>query len=118
MAHTKETFTTEPKPEIEHANLEPARSADERKEGAGQTLVAKALIDSTPKDADLGAKWLATYTGPRPEITDDDNNKVRNKIDKWMLPLVFLIYFSEHIQYRQILQKKTEQSTSCAADTV
>jgi len=41
----------------------------------------KVLTATAPKDGDLGARWLASYTGPRPELTDENNSKIRNRID-------------------------------------
>ena len=51
-------------------------SAIETKDKAGNLLASTA-----PKDGDLGGRWLAQYTGPRPELTDELNNKIRNRID-------------------------------------
>lgn len=65
-------------------------------DGSGEkTKAGKALGNTAPKDGNLGAKWLATYTGPRPELTDELNSKIRNRIDSCLLPVIFLIYFSE-----------------------
>lgn len=36
---------------------------------------------------DLGARWLDQYSGPWREITNEDNNLVRNKIDRYLLPM-------------------------------
>lgn len=36
---------------------------------------------------DLSAAWLDKYSGPWREITDEDNNLVRNRIDKFLLPM-------------------------------
>ena len=55
------------------------------------------LSDTTPKDGDLGGRWLASYSGPRPELTDSANNKIRNRIDIYLLPLIFLIYFNQQL---------------------
>jgi len=45
----------------------------------------------TPKervgDGDMGATWLEEYTGERPELTDEDNNRVRNRIDRNLMPM-------------------------------
>jgi len=51
-------------------------------DGVGSKDKAGNLLTSTaPKDGDLGGQWLATYTGPRPELTDELNSKIRNRID-------------------------------------
>lgn len=47
-----------------------------RKDKAGNLLTSTA-----PKDGDLGGQWLARYTGPRPELNDELNTKIRNRID-------------------------------------
>lgn len=48
-------------------------------------------------DGDISARWLAQYNGPRPELTDELNSKIRNKIDRWMLPIIFYIYFNQQM---------------------
>jgi hypothetical protein len=55
---------------------------DDSHEPTGAKDKAGKLLTSTaPKDGDLGARWLASYTGPRPVLTDENNNKIRNRID-------------------------------------
>jgi hypothetical protein len=49
-------------------------------EGA-RDKAGKLLTSTAPKDGDLGGQWLALYTGPRPELTDELNSKIRNRID-------------------------------------
>lgn len=44
--------------------------------------------------ADLGAAWLAQYTGPRTEISDEESTRVRWKIDRWLMPVICYIYFA------------------------
>jgi hypothetical protein len=68
---------------------------DESNEKPG--AISSTLADTTPKDGDLGGRWLATYTGSRPELTDEANNKIRNRIDIYLLPLIFLIYFNQQL---------------------
>lgn len=65
--------------------------------GDDQTKTRNLLGNTEPKDGDLGSRWLAQYTGPRPELTDELNNKVRNRIDANLLPLIFLIYFNQQL---------------------
>ena len=42
------------------------------------------------RDGDLGARWLEEYTGPRGELNDEENNRIRNKVgntlehDEWL----------------------------------
>lgn len=43
--------------------------------------------DTTAKNADIGASWLATYNGPRLDITDEDSERVRARVDKFLLPV-------------------------------
>lgn len=52
----------------------------ENVEDAG-TKAGKLLTSTAPKDGDLGGQWLARYNGPRPELTDELNSKIRNRID-------------------------------------
>ncbi|WRT66019.1 uncharacterized protein IL334_002970 [Kwoniella shivajii] len=50
------------------------------------------------KGSDLGAVWLATYTGDkRREITDEENQEVVKRIDRFLLPIVFIIYFTQQL---------------------
>lgn len=62
-----------------------------------QDRLVSGLTDTTPKDGDLGGKWLASYNGPRPELTDKANSTIRNRIDRFLLPLIFLIYFNQQL---------------------
>lgn len=93
----------EPKPNVGHFDREDTLTSnvDNRSvagdEGANTGLKGKLgskLTKTGPKDGDLGGRWLAQYTGPRPELTDELNSKIRNRIDIYLLPLIFLIYFS------------------------
>lgn len=38
-------------------------------------------------DGDIGARWLEEYTGDRPELSDEDNKRVRNRIDRFLMPM-------------------------------
>jgi hypothetical protein len=38
-------------------------------------------------DGDLGANWLEEYTGERTELGDEDNKRVRNRIDRHLMPM-------------------------------
>jgi hypothetical protein len=49
--------------------------------GPAKDKAGKLLTSTAPKDGDLGGQWLARYTGPRPELTDELNSKIRNRID-------------------------------------
>jgi hypothetical protein len=64
------------------------------------------------RDGDMGARWLEEYTGERHEITDEDNNRVRNRIDRYLLPMyvsscvkkecvltqsIFYVYFCQQL---------------------
>jgi hypothetical protein len=60
------------------------RAASIHEDGGGIGAKDKAgnlLTSTAPKDGDLGGQWLAQYTGPRPELTDELNSKIRNRID-------------------------------------
>jgi hypothetical protein len=75
---------------------ERATSIHEDQTGEGAKDKAGKLLTSTaPKDGDLGGRWLAQYTGNRPELTDELNTMIRKKIDYYLLPLIFLIYFNQ-----------------------
>lgn len=97
---------TEPKPNVGHFDREETLTSnvDEQtvagdnggKRGIKERLgFGSKLTKTAPKDGDLGGRWLSTYTGPRTELTDELNSKIRNRIDTYLLPLIFLIYFSE-----------------------
>lgn len=89
----------EPKNDVahydQHDGPETQSVVDRAEESGGKSKASKVLGNTKPHDGDLGARWLATYTGPRPELTDKLNNKIRNRIDASLLPIIFLIYFSE-----------------------
>lgn len=36
---------------------------------------------------DLGGEFMAAYTGTKHDITDEENDRVRWKIDKFLLPM-------------------------------
>jgi hypothetical protein len=55
----------------------------------------KVPVASSPVDGDISAGWLAGYNGNRPELTDKLSEKVRAKIDTWLLPVCFYIYFCQ-----------------------
>ena len=46
-----------------------------------------AAMEAQTKYADLGADWLAKYTGPEIEITDEESTRIRWKIDRNVMPL-------------------------------
>ncbi|ORY33755.1 allantoate permease [Naematelia encephala] len=45
----------------------------------------------------MGAEWLETYTGPRHDITDADNTRVRWKIDMRLMPIICYIYWCQQL---------------------
>lgn len=78
----------EPKGEVNHdeGHHEPPATS-------GVTGKIAGLVVPTRKtaDGDLGANWLEEYTGERTELTDEDNKRVRNRIDRHLMPMyVFL----------------------------
>ncbi|RSH85337.1 hypothetical protein EHS25_004733 [Saitozyma podzolica] len=72
----------EAKPEVAH-HEEPLNAVPEK--------------EHPVQDGDISAKWLAEYTGPRRDITSQENSVVRNKIDKVLLPIIFYIYFTQQL---------------------
>ena len=49
------------------------------------------------KGSDISAQWLETYTGPRPQIDDVANKLVRNRIDRYLMPICFYIYWCQQL---------------------
>ena len=95
--------TAEPKPNVGHFDREDTLIDNTENSDVAEQPEAKSglrarfgskLTKTGAKDGDLGGRWLSTYTGPRTELTDDLNTKIRNRIDAYLLPLIFLIYFS------------------------
>lgn len=84
-------FKAQEKDEVVHIDGDPDMGTAEQAKGGHGT------VGTEPVDGDLGSKWLAQYTGPRPELTDELNNQVRNRIDAYLLPLIFLIYFNQQL---------------------
>jgi len=83
----------------EHTKIEQAAHHEDTAEsddgvvpGSNEKAVANAN-----DDGDISARWLAQYTGPRPELTDELNNQIRNKVDRWLLPVIFYIYFNQQM---------------------
>jgi hypothetical protein len=58
---------------------------------------ARMFQNNGPKDGDLGARWLAEYTGPPPELTAENNKHIKWTIDKWLLPITCLIYLNQQL---------------------
>jgi hypothetical protein len=79
------------KNEVVHIDGQPDVGTDERH------LEKDSNLNTEPVAGDLASKWLAQYTGPRPELTDELNSQVRNRIDAYLLPLIFLIYFNQQL---------------------
>ena len=84
-------------PRVETPHSENATSLDAEQPHGVSEKAGKLLTNTAPKEGDLGARWLATYDGPRPELTAERNNHVRNKIDTYLLPVIFLIYFNQQM---------------------
>lgn len=82
-------------PRVETTHSDNVTFADPEQPHGVSGKAGKLLTSTAPKDGDLGARWLATYDGPRPELTDENNSHVRNKIDAYLLPVIFLIYFNQ-----------------------
>lgn len=97
----------EPKPNVGHFDQEETLGSNvDNRSIVGEEATArkgfrgrfgKKAATTAPKDGDLGGQWLSTYTGPRTELTDELNSKIRNRIDTYLLPLIFLIYFSQYL---------------------
>ncbi|WWC96612.1 hypothetical protein V866_003482 [Kwoniella sp. B9012] len=64
---------------------------------AGDLEKGKDLNSGDAKHSDLGAAWLSEYTGLRNEITDEENNAVRKRIDAFLLPMIFIVYFTQQL---------------------
>lgn len=82
---------TQDKNEVDHIDDHPDVGTDERFHGKDTDHTTE------PVAGDVASKWLAQYTGPRPELTDALNNQIRNRIDGFLLPLIFLIYFNQQL---------------------
>lgn len=84
-------MSTEPKIDTTHRSS----ADDSHHEGHGKAdHVAAAKAD---KGSDISAQWLETYTGPRPQIDDIANKLVRNRIDRFLMPICFYIYFCQQL---------------------
>lgn len=102
MSTTHTGANVEVKPSADHFDRHDTIDGADRQtvvgdgEDAGPRSKLESKIASTaPKDGNLGGRWLSTYTGPRTELTDELNSAIRNRIDAYLLPLIFLIYFSQ-----------------------
>lgn len=106
MANHNTTSESQGKGEI--SRLERV-SPDPTFDGRGSSEGKVDDVHRDRNDGDMGAQWLAGYTGPRREISDSENNSVRwkvccvvdltlrvranGKIDRWLIPITFYIYF-------------------------
>ena len=90
-------IAVEATPDFQHQEKDILHTDHEEDTGAGKGKLAGALTDTAPKDGDLGGKWMAAYTGERPLLDDEANTKIRNRIDAFLLPLIFLIYFNQQL---------------------
>lgn len=71
----------EPKSELTHDELP----------GRGGKISGLLRQKDQVKDGDLGARWLEEYTGPRGELNDEENNRIRNKVGLESLKLVHVL---------------------------
>nr|XP_019050758.1 hypothetical protein I302_01200 [Kwoniella bestiolae CBS 10118]OCF29688.1 hypothetical protein I302_01200 [Kwoniella bestiolae CBS 10118] len=80
-------------------NAQTEKAHDEHVEGsiAGDLEKGKNLSTGDAKNSDLGAAWLDGYEGPRTEITDEENESVRKRIDAFLLPMIFIVYFTQQL---------------------
>ncbi|ORY27751.1 major facilitator superfamily domain-containing protein [Naematelia encephala] len=53
--------------------------------------------DPSSKNGDIGAQWLATYAGSRHDISDEESTVVRKRIDRFLMPIIFYIYFTQQL---------------------
>lgn len=81
---------TEPKTELSHHDNTPPND-DGHDHGKTPKMAELLAQKDRVRDGDLGSQWLAEYTGPRPELTDEMNNQIRNKIDMHLMPMYVVL---------------------------
>jgi len=72
----------EDKPEINYHE-----GRDVQPSGAVGRIAGMVAPKDRVGDGDIGARWLEEYTGDRPELSDEDNKRVRNRIDRFLMPM-------------------------------
>lgn len=84
MASNEHTIAPIPQADAEGTNKEHVRhhdiSPEDDHDVADDGDLKKADVTPNAKGGDLASKWLASYTGPRPELTDKLSEKVRLKV--------------------------------------
>lgn len=89
MASNEHTIAPIPQADAEGTNKEHvihhdvARNDDQDVVDDGD--LKRADVSPNVKGGDLASKWLASYTGPRPELTDKLSEKVRLKVSHKVL---------------------------------
>lgn len=85
LSHTNMSteYKHEPKPEVSHDEGQELPGSG----GLGGKVAGILAPREQVQDGDLGAKWLEEYSGDRPELSDEDNKRVRNRIDRYLMPM-------------------------------
>ena len=74
------SYEPKAKPEVQHID-------DIGLDHTGKAHDVAHQKEASTKYADLGADWLNEYNGPEIDLTDEDSNRVRWKIDRHIIPL-------------------------------
>lgn len=83
MASNEHTIAPVPQADAEGTNKEHVIHHDISQEaGQDDGDLKKADVSPNVKGGDLASKWLARYTGPRPELTDKLSEKIRLKVSR------------------------------------
>lgn len=84
MASNEHTIAPIPQADAEGTNKEHVIHHDATRgddhDAADDGDLKRADVSPNVKGGDLASKWLATYTGPRPELTDKASEKVRLRV--------------------------------------
>lgn len=90
---------------IEPAPVQHTETPQPRLSEDSHAPVAAAKAERLQEDAkngDIGAAWLAGYDGPRPQIDDESNSLVRKRIDTFLMPICFYIYFCQQLDKNSV----------------
>lgn len=86
------------KPALDHVEQHSDDASAHTRIGGAVGIAEKGMQPPTaPAGGDVGAAWLAEYDGARPELTDELNRKVVRKVDRWLMPIIFYIYFCQQL---------------------
>ena len=82
--------------EKESPRSSPTRSFSNEKDDLEREAGTDEYVHANLKDLDVGLSFAAGHYDEE-HMTEEESNKLRRKIDKWLLPLLCLVYTVQFI---------------------